>query len=34
MEGEPMLVKAVCCSMMLFVAVGAAALALRRARGR
>jgi hypothetical protein len=29
-----MLLKALCCSMMLFVAIGMAALAVRRARGR
>jgi hypothetical protein len=29
-----MLFKALCCSMLLFVALGLAALAIRRARGR
>jgi hypothetical protein len=29
-----MLLKALCCSMMLFVAIGMAGLALRRSRGR
>jgi hypothetical protein len=29
-----MLLKALCCSMMLFVAIGLAGLAVRRSRGR
>jgi hypothetical protein len=29
-----MLLKALCCSMLLFVAIGLAALAVRRSRGR
>jgi hypothetical protein len=29
-----MLIKAMCCSMMLFVAIGLAGLAIRRSRGR
>ncbi len=29
-----MMLKALCCSMLLFVALGLAALAVRRARGR
>jgi hypothetical protein len=29
-----MMIKALCCSMLLFLALGLAALALRRARGR
>jgi hypothetical protein len=29
-----MLFKALCCSMLLFIALGLAALAIRRARGR
>jgi hypothetical protein len=29
-----MMIKALCCSMLLFTAIGMAALALRRARGR